>query len=345
MLAVQSRALNVELFREMLQLQRSERLDDCSRLGFVVLERVQQQVARDVVLSDRSIVAHQRVGRGKELRGLPIALAINQIGTSSGFWNMCFDKIGSMSLVRIHRTPLLVKAATQRDGNMGLAEQAFARHLEAIHDARLMMVSDLIPPADVILDLGGANAPLHRMGYPHPFKAMTLVDLPPEDRHEMYAQIDVREEVSNGGQVSVLYSDMTQLPMIASASVDLVWSGQSLEHVPEEAGRRMCEEAFRVLKSGGWLCLDTPNGLITRRHAATANLTHIHPEHFIEYKPDDLRAMLVVAGFEIVREQGIRHMPRTRKNGGFYYEDFLTGAAFSDDIDGSYLQFFACRKP
>ncbi len=228
---------------------------------------------------------------------------------------------------------------------MGLAETAFARHLDAIHEARLMMVSDLIPAADVILDLGGANAPLHRMGYPHPFKEMTLVDLPPDSRHEMYAQIEVSEETINGGQVRVLYSDMTQLPMIASGSIDLVWSGESLEHVPEAAGRRMCEEAFRVLKPGGWFCLDTPNGLITRRHAATANLTHIHPEHFIEYAPHHLRAVLSSAGFDIVVQQGIRHMPRTRKSGGFYYEDFLTGAAFSDDLEGSYLQFYACRKP
>jgi SAM-dependent methyltransferase len=227
----------------------------------------------------------------------------------------------------------------------GFVAKALETHLDAIHQARLMMIGELIPSANVILDLGGANSPLHLMGYPHPFKTMTLVDLPPADRHEMYQSIEMREELVEGREVRILYADMTNLESVESESIELVWSGQSIEHVPREAGVRMCHEAFRVLRPGGWFCLDTPNGLISSIHAATAEQALIHPEHFVEYQPDELHTMLRAAGFSIDAVVGIRHMPRTAKTGAFHYLDFLIGAAFSDDVDGSYIQFFRCQKP
>ncbi len=228
---------------------------------------------------------------------------------------------------------------------MSLEQVGYDEHLQRIHEARMRIVAELLPAADVILDLGGANAPLHHMGYPHPFSKMTMVDLPPEHRHEMYASIQVSEHSPTGGLVEILYSDMTSLPMIGNESVDLVWSGQSIEHVPEPAGRRMCAEAYRVLRPGGAFCLDTPNGIISSRHARTANLEFIHPEHCIEYRPEDLCAMLIAAGFHVHLRRGVRHMPKTSKGMGFHYSDFVTGDSFSDDMDGSYIQFFHCRKP
>lgn len=218
------------------------------------------------------------------------------------------------------------------------------KHLELIHEARLRMVQHLLPPARRILDLGGANAPLHNMSYPHLFDEIVLVDLPKDQRHEMYQDIVVSEETAVG-RVTICYGDMTELKGFSDASFDLVWSGQSIEHVPREGAERMIEEAHRVLKQGGWFCLDTPNGLITSIHARTAGLKMIHPEHFEEYRPEVLRKMLEQHGFRIEAAYGIREMPATTASGRFDYSDFWRGRAISRNLEASYIQFYACIKP
>lgn len=225
-----------------------------------------------------------------------------------------------------------------------LAQRAIENHLYLLHGARLRMVQSLLPGGDRIVDLGGANAPLYRMGYPHTFRHLTLVDLPPEDRQAEYRQA-VTEAGAGLGEVHLEFRDMTDLSFLPSASVDFVWSGQSIEHVPRKAGKRMCEEAFRVLRRGGWFCLDTPNGLISSLHAATVGKQFIHPEHHVEYRPDELRALLTQAGFEIPLERGLCEMPETVRTGSFSYEDFVFGAPISMSPERSYVQFYRCLKP
>lgn len=228
--------------------------------------------------------------------------------------------------------------------NPTLVTSALENHLTLIHDARLTMVRSLLPAGDKILDLGGANAPLHRMGYPHRFSRLTMVDLPQDRRHEYYKEIVV-DQTSNNGTVVVHYADMTSLDAFEDESVDFVWSGQSIEHVPAEAGLRMCQEARRVLKKRGAFCLDTPNRLLTEIHTKSCGGGFIHPEHFIEYYPDQLRKILEQAGFIVKKSLGICEMPETVASGEFHYEDFMFGRQISRNINGSYIQFHHCVKP
>jgi predicted SAM-dependent methyltransferase len=138
---------------------------------------------------------------------------------------------------------------------------------------------------------------------------------------------------------------MTNLNGIESGSVDLVWSGQSIEHVTEEQGIRMCSEALRVLKPGGRFCLDTPNRLITELHAATVGGGFVHPDHKIEYTPDHLRKILRDSGFDIKEEWGVCEMPLTAISRSFSYDDFVIGGAITKNINDAYIQFFHCEKP
>jgi glycosyltransferase involved in cell wall biosynthesis/predicted SAM-dependent methyltransferase len=224
-----------------------------------------------------------------------------------------------------------------------IKKKALHEHLLLIHQARVQMVSTLLPQGDVILDLGGANCPLYKMGYPHKFEKLYLIDLPPEDRHDMYKEIVV-DPNCDGGEVVLKYGDMTELDAFADESVDFVWSGQSIEHIPLEAGDKMCRAAFRVLKPGGAFCLDTPNRLVTEIHTRDVGGGFIHPEHCIEYKPEQLRVLLERTGFEIKQEFGICEMPNTRASGAFCYEDFLYGSQITKNIDNGYIQFFYCEK-
>ena len=216
-------------------------------------------------------------------------------------------------------------------------------HLFLMHFARVKLIKRFLPPGKVILDLGGANAPLYRMGYPHSFKKLFLIDFPENDRHESFKDVSL-EPTSDGGEVILKYADMTDLSSFEDESVDFVWSGQSIEHVTEEQGARMCSEAYRVLKVGGSFCLDTPNRLVTELHTKTVGGGWVHPDHKIEYTPKQLREVLVDAKFNIVSELGICEMPLTTLCQEFTYEDFVVGGAISLNIDNSYIQYFHCKK-
>ncbi len=225
-----------------------------------------------------------------------------------------------------------------------LRKKTMEDHLNLIHKARVHIVSTLLPPGDVILDLGGANCPLYKMGYPHRFKKLYLIGLPPDARSDMYKEI-VIDPNCDGGEVVIKYGDMTELYDFPDESVDFVWSGQSIEHVPLEAGIKMCRSVFRVLKKGGAFCLDTPNRRLTEIHTRKIGSGFIHPEHCIEYYPDHLKKIMEKEGFKIRHACGICEMPSTLATGEFCYEDFIFGRQITDDVTKGYIQFFHCVKP
>lgn len=213
-------------------------------------------------------------------------------------------------------------------------------HLFALHRARVAAIAALLPPADRILDLGGANAPLNQSGYPHSFGELILVDLLPSDRHLGFANRVCKSKQTDQGLVSVLYTNMTDLSAIADATIDLVWSGESIEHISRSDAHQVYGEVRRVLRPGGSFCLDTPNALVTRIHSPDAM---IHPDHKIEYTPAELIGDLEQAGFAVVRSFGICDMPLTVASGSIDYRDFLVGAGLSSDLGSCYIQYHECR--
>jgi glycosyltransferase involved in cell wall biosynthesis/predicted SAM-dependent methyltransferase len=239
---------------------------------------------------------------------------------------------------------LLDRKDTTISSKLDIKQKAIDEHLNLIHAARVAMVSTLLPQGDYILDLGGANCPLYKMGYPYHFKKLTLIDLPPDQRHDYYKDVVIDSDCPLG-PVVVRYTDMTTLEGIDDESVDFVWSGQSIEHVPLEAGVRMCREAFRVLRKGGAFCLDTPNRRLTEIHTATVGGGFIHPEHYIEYHSEHLLQILKATGFSIENSYGICEMPLTIATGEFHYEDFMFGKQITDRVSDGYIQFFHCMKP
>jgi ubiquinone/menaquinone biosynthesis C-methylase UbiE len=206
------------------------------------------------------------------------------------------------------------------------------------------MVSTLLPQGDMILDLGGANCPLYKMGYPHRFEKLTLIDLQPNQRHDYYKDILIDSDCELG-EVVIRYADMTTLEGVEDQSMNFVWSGQSIEHVPLQDAERMCREVFRVLKSGGKFCLDTPNRRLTEIHTKPTGGGFIHPEHYIEYYSEQLIEMLKKTGFSIERSYGICEMPETLATGEFHYEDFMFGKQVTDNVADGYIQFHYCVKP
>jgi SAM-dependent methyltransferase len=221
---------------------------------------------------------------------------------------------------------------------------------ERLHAARCDLVKRL-PPADDILDLGGGNAlviegSLIAMGYPHPLKRITIIDLPPDQR---FAQLEAYSQERHGewittprAQVRYIHGSMTDLHLIADSSMDLVWMGQSIEHVTEPEARHVIAEAFRVLKPGGHFCFDTPNAALARLQVPDG---FIFPEHKREYRIDELQERVQAAGFEVAEVKGIAPMPNTWRRGKFDPMELYLNTFVSDKAECSYLIYIKCRKP
>jgi len=94
-------------------------------------------------------------------------------------------------------------------------------------------------------------------------------------------------------------SSLGDLSPVANGSVDLVYAGQTIEHLwPDEAAGFLCE-AHRVLRPGGRLALDSTNRRVT------VGVDWNHPEHTIEYTPDEILELLDVAGFVDAEIRGL----------------------------------------
>lgn len=220
---------------------------------------------------------------------------------------------------------------------------------DSLHRARMELVQRHLPPAERIVDLGGASigdsaGALLAMGYPHHPRDILIVDLPPDARlfGGEGAEANPTHTTPDGTVVRYHYSTMGDLASVASGTVDLVWSGESIEHVSEEEGDRVCQEAYRVLKPGGYFCLDTPNAALTRLESPDA---FIHPEHQKEYTVPELRAKLERWGFRVVESKGICPMPESVRTQRYQRAEMLANLRLSDDAEQSYLFFLKAIKP
>ena len=190
--------------------------------------------------------------------------------------------------------------------------------LLSMHVSRSEFVAGL-PRAARILDLGGTHqglpdGALVHLGYPYPFERLVVVDLPVTERDEIYQGGSTGEAVvSELGPVEFAFHSMVDLGRYEDGSFDLVYSGQSIEHVTEEEGDAVVREAFRVLAPGGWFCLDTPNGPVWRLRSDVP----MNHDHKIEYGAAQLESKLGHAGFDVTECKGLNLMRQGTAEGRF----------------------------
>ena len=89
------------------------------------------------------------------------------------------------------------------------------------------------------------------------------------------------------------------MPEIFDASADVVISGQNLEHLWPDEVTGFFLESHRILKDGGKLIIDSPNRLVTRA------IGWSHPEHTVEFSPDEAVELCTLAGLEVEKIEGI----------------------------------------
>ena len=216
----------------------------------------------------------------------------------------------------------------------------------SLHYGRGVFIRSL-PRARRILDIGGVAlgvpyGALVLMGYPYKFEEIVIVDLPSEDRHELYQDDLSHSSVEvEGGRVSYRYHSMTDLSSYPSASFDMVYSGQSIEHITRAEAEQVLAEAHRVLRPGGVFALDTPNANLTRLQQEA----FIDPDHKYEYRHAELAAMLRGNGFVIERALGINYGGDSLARGVFDPNELATKRGVFDDIEKCYLLGYVCRRP
>jgi len=86
---------------------------------------------------------------------------------------------------------------------------------------------------------------------------------------------------------------------IATASVDLVFAGQTTEHLWPRQLSGFLREAARVLRPDGLLVMDSPNRLVTE------HLSWSHGGHTFELSCDEMMELTRLAGFRVERRLGL----------------------------------------
>ncbi|OGK56335.1 hypothetical protein A3J15_03175 [Candidatus Roizmanbacteria bacterium RIFCSPLOWO2_02_FULL_38_10] len=221
--------------------------------------------------------------------------------------------------------------------------------LTCLHQSRIEGIKHL-PNAKIILDLGGAHSDsiegaLLAMGYPHKPEKIIIVDIPPKTRffktNVGHLEKDNRWLNINGKKIKYLHQNLTNLDRIQKGSIDMIWCGQSVEHITQKEFKTLLKDIRKVLKSGGYFCFDTPNRLITQIQSPDSL---INPDHKYEYKPYELRQLLISNKYKILKEIGLCPMPKTLKTKKFDYEEMINEDYVSDNLDISYFSLFIAQK-
>ena len=216
---------------------------------------------------------------------------------------------------------------------------------QSLHLSRCEFIRSL-PRARKILDLGGSHfassvGALITMGYPYSFDELVIVDLPSEMRHESYQGPEFSTTASHLGTVRFEYHSMTELDRYANDEFDLVYSGQSIEHISEQAGKQFLNDVFRLLKPGGWLALDTPNARATRLQQDE----FIDPDHEVEYYPEQLEEMIASAGFRIVEAKGLNYLGKSLIEGKYSADEMAFNQGVYSEYRDCYLLAYLCQRP
>jgi predicted SAM-dependent methyltransferase len=236
----------------------------------------------------------------------------------------------------------MLAASPEFENRTGFSPRTFGASL---HAGRCRFIKAL-PVAARIVDLGGTSlgdprGALVGLGYPYRFDSLTIVDLPSEERHEIYRSAETGGVVhTERGPVTYRYHSMADLSGFDDASVELVYCGQSIEHVPPDVGAHVLKEAWRILAPGGHVALDTPNGRVTRLQQAE----FIDPDHEVEYTWPELRDLVEGAGFRVAWRQGINYAGRCLAAGRFDAEEVANSGGLYSAIEDCYLLAVVAAK-
>lgn len=99
--------------------------------------------------------------------------------------------------------------------------------------------------------------------------------------------------------VEWLPNSVSSMTGVTTGSVDLVFSGQNVEHLPPTDLLGFLLESNRVLGIGKHLVIDSPN------RSVTLAAGYIQPEHTLELTVPEICTMVELAGFRVTAVKGV----------------------------------------
>jgi SAM-dependent methyltransferase len=154
---------------------------------------------------------------------------------------------------------------------------------QVLHELRSVELNLISEKPETLISVGASNADYFRwvsstLGTPKKHIGLEAyrdqpVDLPPEAVWIRNTASDMRD--------------------VQDACADMVFAGQTVEHLWAGELSGFLLESHRVLKPGGLLVVDSPNRTIT------SSIRWNHPEHTIEQTPKEARDLLDLAGFTV----------------------------------------------
>ncbi len=168
----------------------------------------------------------------------------------------------------------------------------FGDYLAALHEARTVCLGDMPPGARTVLSVGASGT------WYLDWFARSYGDM---ERHIVVEAFLPRpaELPENVEWVAADLAGPDGVATVDSGSVDLVFSGQNIEHLWPEQVVALLAESNRVLRPEGWLVIDSPNRNLTEAYRWTME------EHTVELAPEEATRLLELAGFEIVTMKGL----------------------------------------
>lgn len=210
--------------------------------------------------------------------------------------------------------------------------------IDILHNARQEWARSL-PHFDSILDIGGSSATmpegaLIELGYLHRPKHLTIVDRPPLEQYHGAPSYIQGVHTFGWGVVEHIHKEAEALPsLLFEDKYDLVFMGQTIEHIQPYALPGILDFIKSVLKENGRLILDTPNRDITKIQSSN----YIDSDHKKEYGFNEMVSLIVDAGFKLVDSIGMIEMSHTIASGNFSFDDFYDGELLNDDASRCYV--------
>ncbi len=168
----------------------------------------------------------------------------------------------------------------------------FTDYLETLHQGRTFYLAAMPPGAHTVLSVGASGI------WYFDWFARAYGEVSRHIGVEAFVE-QPSELPENVEWVAADLAGPDGVASVESSSVDLVFSGQNIEHLWPEQVVAFFVESNRVLRDGGWLVVDSPNRDITASYRWTMG------EHTVELTPEDASGLLVAAGFEVVTMKGI----------------------------------------
>lgn len=182
-------------------------------------------------------------------------------------------------------------AAPLPSQSTGPSAPEFSLH-DALHMARSLALCDMPPGAKIMLSAGPNGA--------------WYFDWIEDSYGKVERHIGVEAYTSRPAElpeyVDWIEADIassTGVPSIRDGEINLVFSGQNIEHLWPNQVVNFLMEANRVLSPHGWLVLDSPNRRLTSAYRWSMS------EHTLEFTPEEAVRLLELGGFEVKTMKGL----------------------------------------